>query len=89
MYANISSDEPSHSLFREGTGLENLDKASKMLEPWQLLLDIGHMGSFNYNFLLSTLADFKDITEKTMIKTLLYLSLSNTGQDDQTSRIIY
>jgi hypothetical protein len=43
------------SLIKEGTGLDNLDKASKMLEPWQVLLDLGHYASYNYNYLLIAL----------------------------------
>lgn len=87
LFANSNPDEPSVSLIKEGTGLDNLDKTSKMLEPWQLLLDLGHLATYNYNYLLMALQDFKDINEKTMVKTLLYLSLNNTGIDDPNSRI--
>ena len=55
LYANSNPDEPSVSLIKEGTGLDNLDKASKMLEPWQLLLDLGHMSTYNYNYLVMSL----------------------------------
>ena len=89
MFANTNSEEPSISLFKEGTGLDNLDKAYRMLEPWQLLLDLGHFCSYNYNYLLMTLSDFKDINEKTMAKTLLHLAFNHTGTDDQTARIVY
>lgn len=58
-----------------------------MLEPWQLLLDLGHYSTYNYNYLLMSLQDFKDINEKTMVKTLLNLALYNTGTDDPNSRI--
>ena len=71
MYANVSIDEPTISLFRDCIGLDNLDKAYKMLEPWQILLDLGHYSSYNYNSLLKSLEEFKDINEKTMAKTLL------------------
>ena len=89
MHENTNSEEPSISLFKEGTGLDNLDKAYKMLEPWQLLLDLGHFCSYNYSYLLMTLSDFKDINEKTMARTLLYLALNHTGTDDLTARIVY
>lgn len=79
MYANINTDEPSISLIKEGSGLDNLDKASKMLEPWEILIDLGHMSSYNYNYLLLALSEFKDINEKTMAKTLLKISYHNTG----------
>lgn len=87
--ANTSPENPSFSLFREGSGLDTLDKSYKVLEPWQILLDLGHFCTYNYNYLLKILEEFKDINEKTMAKTLLYLSLHHTGTDDLNSRIVY
>ena len=52
-------------------------------------MDLGHYSTYNYNYLLMALQDFKDINEKTMVKTLLYLSLHHTGTDDPNSRIVY
>lgn len=89
MHENTNSEDPSISLIKEGSGLDNLDKAHKMLEPWQLLLDLGHFSTYHYNYLLMTLSDFKDINEKIMARTLLHLAFHHTGQDDQTSRVIY
>lgn len=74
-------------LFKEGNGIDNLDKCYKMLEPWQLLLELGHMSSYNYNQLLKILEDFKDINEKIMARTLLNLSIQHTGSDDHASKI--
>ena len=54
-----------------------------MLEPWELLVDLGHFSTYNYNYLLMALSDFKDINEQTMARTLLYLSYYHTGLDDQ------
>jgi hypothetical protein len=88
IYANSNPDEPSISLFKDGVGLDFLDKSYKMLEPWQLLLDLGHLSSYNYNLLLKTLEDFKDISERTMARTLLQLSLNHTGTDDLNTRIL-
>ncbi len=87
MFANVHQDDPSISLFKEGNGIDNLDKSYKMLEPWQLLIELGHMSSYNYNQLLKILEDFKDINEKTMARTLLHLAINHTGPDDQASRI--
>ena len=87
MYSNVTLEEPSICLFKEGNGIDNLDKSYKMLEPWQLLIDLGHFSSYNYNYLLKILEDFKDINEKTMARTLLNLSINHTGCDDQVSRI--
>lgn len=80
---NISTEEIcSLSLLKDGSGLEHLDKANKVLEPWEILLDLGHFSTYNYNYLISTLSDFKDINEKIMARTLLRLSLNHTGYDD-------
>ena len=87
MFANVHPDDPSISLFKEGNGIDNLDKSYKMLEPWQLLIELGHMSSYNYNQLLKILEDFKDINEKTMARTLLHLAINHTGPDDQASKI--
>jgi hypothetical protein len=59
------------------------------LEPWQVLIDLGHYSSFNYQMLSLTLQDFKDISEKTMALMLLHLSIHYSGQDDQASRIAF
>ena len=37
---------------------------------------------------MKSLEDFKDINEKTMAKSLLYLSVNHTGQDDQMTRLV-
>lgn len=89
MFANVTQEEPSISLFRDGNGIDNLDKTYKMLEPWQLLIDLGHFSSYNYNYLLKALEDFKDINEKTMAKTLLHLSENHIGVEDLHSRVVY
>ena len=74
---------------KEGTGLDSLDKSYKMLQPWQLLLDLGHFSTYNYNYLLKILEEFKDISEVTMARTLLHLSQNHTGTDDLGQRIAY
>ena len=87
MFANAHQDDPSISLFKEGNGIDHLDKSYKILEPWQFLLELGHMSSYNYTQLLKILEDFKDLTEKTMTRTLLHLALNHTGPDDYFSKI--
>ena len=52
------------------------------MEPWQILLDIGHMSTYNYNYLLKVLEEFRDINEMKMARTLLHLSQNHTGVDD-------
>jgi|LauGreDrversion4_2_1035121.scaffolds.fasta_scaffold79361_4 hypothetical protein len=34
MYSNVSVEEPSICLFKEGNGIDSLDKSYRMLEPW-------------------------------------------------------
>ena len=42
-----------------------------MLEPWEVLIDIGHNSSYMYDFLLKTLLEFKGIDEKVLAQTIL------------------
>lgn len=53
------------------------------------MIDLGHFCTYNYNYLLKILEEFKEITEKTMAKTMLYLAINHTGTDDLHSRIVY
>lgn len=76
---NPSFDEPSNAIIRNGSGLEHLCLANKILEPWEVLLDLGHFVSYNYQQLIMALQDFKDINERTMASMILQLSLNNTG----------
>ena len=48
IFQNPSPDEPSNAIIRNGSGLEHLTWANKFLEPWEVLLDLGHFISFNY-----------------------------------------
>jgi hypothetical protein len=79
IFQNPSVDEPSNAIIRNGSGLEHLTWANKFLEPWEVLLDLGHFISFNYQQLIMALQDFKDINERTMANMMLHLSLHNTG----------
>ena len=85
---NPSPDDPSNALLRNGSGLEHLSHANKVLEPWEVLLDLGHFISFNYQQLIMALQDFKDINERAMANMILQLSLHNSGQDTSQSRIV-
>mmetsp|Transcript_9013 Transcript_9013/g.8415 ORF Transcript_9013/g.8415 Transcript_9013/m.8415 type:complete len:239 (+) Transcript_9013:48-764(+) len=73
---------------KDGGGLNHLDKTSKVLEPWQILLDLGHFASYNYNYLLNSMQEFKEMNEKMMARILLNLSVNHTGYDDPTSRVV-
>lgn len=80
MYANTLIEDPSISLTKDGNGIDHLDKCYKMLEPWQLLVDLGHFSSYNYNYLLKTLEDFKEhMNEKMMARNLINLAINHTG----------
>jgi len=59
------------------------------LEPWQVLIDLGHFSSLNYNMLSLALQDFKDINEKTMASTLLHLAVHHSGNVDLQQQIIF
>lgn len=52
---NSHNDLPSYNLMMDGSGLEHLEFANKVLQPWELLLDIGHNSSYMYDFLQKTL----------------------------------
>jgi hypothetical protein len=45
---NPSLDEPSNAIIRNGSCLEHLSQTSRILEPWEVLLDLGHHVSYNY-----------------------------------------
>lgn len=79
----------SHNILREGCGLENLEFVHKMIQPWEVLIDIGHSSSYMYEFLIKTLQEFKGIDEKTMALTILQLSINHQGKDDHVSKIVY
>ena len=49
------------------------------MQPWEVLLDLGHYSSFDYQVLTMALQDFKDINEKVMANTILNLALNHTG----------
>lgn len=80
--SNANVDDPSVCLIKDGSGFEHLDKISKVMEPWELLLDLGHYSSYNYQILNMALQDFRDINEKTMASTILQLAIHHQGEDD-------
>ena len=41
-----------------------------MLEPWQVLIEIGHYCTYNYPYLLKVLEEFKDMNELRMAKNI-------------------
>ena len=42
-----------------------------MLEPWQILLELGHYCTYNYNLLTMAVNDFQEVNEKIMARTLV------------------
>lgn len=60
---------------REGSGLEHLEFVNKVLQPWEVLTDIGHNSSYMYDYLLKTLSEFRGIDEKVMALTILQLAI--------------
>lgn len=86
---NPSVDDPSNSLIKVGSDFESLTNVGTFLQPWEVLLDLGHYSSFDYQVLSMALQDFKDINERVMANTILHLALNHTGQDSLNSRIAF
>ena len=38
-------------MIRIGSGLNHLTQVQKLLEPWEVLIDLGHYSSYNYQML--------------------------------------
>ena len=68
---NQSIDDPSFSMIKAGSNMDSLCKASKFMQPWEVLLDLGYYSNFDYQLLTMVLQDFKDINERTMANTIL------------------
>jgi hypothetical protein len=73
---------------RDGGGFEHLEFVHKVIQPWEVLNDIGHTSSYMYDFLLKTLSEFKQIDEKIMALTILQLAINHQGKDDLNSKIV-
>lgn len=86
---NPTFEDPANSIIRPGSGLTHLLYCNKFLEPWEVLIDLGHYSAVNYQTLTLALQDFKDISEKAMANMLLHLSVHYCGQDDLQSRIVF
>ena len=86
---NCHPELPSYNIMREGCGLDHLEFVHKVLQPWEILIDIGHNSSYMYDFLLKTLSEFRGIDEKVMALTILQLAINHQGKDDHISKIVY
>ena len=85
---NSNIELPSFNILREGCGLEHLELVHKILQPWEVLIDVGHSASYHYDFLLKILGEFKNIDQKCMAETILQLSIHHQGKDDHISKIV-
>ena len=74
---NPSPEDPSCSLIKMGSDFDNLCKISRVLQPWEVICDLGYFSNFDYQALTMVLQDFKDINERTMANTILHLALNN------------
>lgn len=79
---------PSYGLLVEGGGLEDLEFASKILNPWDALIDLGPHSTQSYDYLLKTLGEFKQMDELTMAKMLVQLAFNNESKEDHISKIL-
>ena len=86
---NCNFELPSFNILREGCGLEHLELVHKILQPWEVLIDVGHSSSYQYDFLVKILSEFKNIDQKCMAETILHLSIHHQGKDDHISKIVY
>ena len=59
---------------------------NSILDPADVLLDLGHMTTYNYDELLYVLAEFKNISAEMMASTLIKLANNYQGIDDRESR---
>ena len=63
-------------------------RVSKLMQPWEMLMDLGHVSNnSNYQLLTMVLQDFKDINESTMANTILHLAINNSGEEPCQTRI--
>lgn len=86
---NSSIELPSFNILREGCGLEHLELVHKILQPWEVLIDVGHSSSYQYDFLVKILSEFKNIDTKCMAETILQLAIHHQGKDDHIQKIVY
>jgi hypothetical protein len=85
---NCHPEQMSINILREGGGIENLSVLTDIVKPWEILLDLGHGCSNQFETLMKVLQDFKNMDEKTMGLTILYLSINHSGKADAISKII-
>ena len=45
---NPTLEDPTNSMMRVGSGLNHLIQTQKLIEPWEVLIDLGHYASYNY-----------------------------------------
>jgi len=48
---NPTPEDPANSLVRLGSGLSHLCQVNRLIEPWEVLLDLGQSSSLNYQIL--------------------------------------
>ena len=76
-------------MLKPGSNFDHLTQASKFMQPWEVLLDLGYYSNFDYQLLTMVLQDFKDIDEHTMANTILQLALKNSGEEAAFTRISF
>ncbi len=68
--------------------LDELSRTGNFLEPWQVIMEIGVVSSYNYNLLIQELIDFQHCGDKALARTLIKLAEYHSGLDDATGRIV-
>ena len=86
---NPSLEDPSISMLKVGSDFDRLSNVSTIMQPWEVLADLGYYSNFDYQVLTMVLQDFKSINERTMANTILHLALNNSGEETVQSRISF
>ena len=89
MSQNPSAEDPSFALIKTGSDFDTLSRASRFMQPWEVLQDLGYYSTFDYQVLTMALQDFKDINERTMAHTILRLALNNSGEESAATKIAF
>jgi hypothetical protein len=85
---NCHPEMPTHCFLREGNGLDDFEFARNVIKPWEILVDLGHNASHNFDFLVKSLAEFKGLEEIEIAETLLQLAVNHSSKEDATSKLI-
>ena len=79
---------PTYCYLRDGNGLDDFEFAKNVITPWEILVDLGHNASHNFDFLVKSLQEFKGLEEDEMAETILHLAVNHSSKEDQNSKLV-